>query len=64
MKARAAVVALWLAFGYGVLGAIGSVYAADVSGRTSMLRVGAVLVMLAGASAAGLFRLQAVPTKR
>ena len=61
---RVMVVALWMGFGYGVLGAILTVYAADVSGRQSLLRVGAVLVMLAGASAAGLFRLQAIPTKR
>lgn len=58
------VVALWMAFGYGALGAIGSVYAADVSGRPSLLRVGAVLVLLAGASVAGLFRLRAIPIRR
>lgn len=61
---RVAIVALWVAFGYGVLGAILSVYAADLHGRPSMMRVGAVLVVLAGVSAAGLVRLQAIPTRR
>ncbi|CAN7321815.1 hypothetical protein [Knoellia sp. LjRoot47] len=55
---------LWLAFGYGVIGAVLSIYVADVHGRQSMLRVGAALVLLAGVSAAGLFRLQEVPTRR
>lgn len=50
----AARVILWLAFGYGVLGAVGAVYAADVNGRPSPLRVGAGLVLLAGVAAAGL----------
>lgn len=62
--ARVMAVVLWMALGYGVLGAILTVYAADVSGRQSFLRVGAALVLLAGAAAGGLFRLQAIPTKR
>lgn len=61
---RVMAVALWMAVGYGVIGAVLSIYAADVSGRQSLLRVGAVLVMLAGAACGGLFRLQAIPTKR
>ncbi|KRE42403.1 hypothetical protein [Knoellia sp. Soil729] len=46
---------LWLAAGYGFLGAILSVYAADVTGRTSMLRVGAGLVILTAVAVSGLF---------
>lgn len=45
---------LALAFGYGTLGAILAVYAADVNGRPSLLRVGGALVLLAGVAAAGL----------
>ena len=63
MIARATAVVLWLAFGYGAIGAILSVYVADTHGRPSMLRVGAALVLLAGVSAAGLSRVQAVSTR-
>ncbi|MFW5473852.1 hypothetical protein ACOCJ5_11135 [Knoellia sp. CPCC 206450] len=61
---RAMVVVLWLAFGYGVFGAILSIYVADTHGRPSMLRVGAVLVLLAGAAAAGLAQTQQSSTRR
>ncbi|WP_147062099.1 hypothetical protein [Knoellia locipacati] len=61
--ARATAVVLWLAFGYGAIGAILSVYIADTYGRPSMLRVGAALVLLAGVSAVGLSRVQAVSTR-
>ena len=64
VMARAAVVVLWLAFGYGVFGAILSVYVADTHGRPSMLRVGAVLVLLAGVAAAGLAQAQQRSTRR
>jgi len=45
---------LWLAAGYGFLGAILCVYAADLTGRTYMLRVGAALVALAAVAVSGL----------
>ncbi|KGN30061.1 hypothetical protein N798_11940 [Knoellia flava TL1] len=52
------VAVLWLAFGYGMFGAVLSIYVADIHGRPSMLRVGAVLVLLAGVAAAGLAQVQ------
>lgn len=58
VMARAGQVVLWFAFGYGVIGAILAVYVADTLGRSSMLRVGAVLVMLAGVAAAGIAQSQ------
>ena len=61
--ARVTAIVLWLAFGYGAIGAILSVYVADTYGRPSMLRVGAALVLLAGVSAVGLSRVQAVSTR-
>ena len=51
---RALRVVLWLAFGYGALGAVCAVYVADVTGRGSWMRAGAWLVVLAGVAAAGL----------
>ena len=63
---RAMVAVLWLAFGYGMFGAVLSIYVADIHGRPSMLRVGAVLVLLAGVAAAGLAQAQtrSEPSKR
>lgn len=50
----AARVVLWLAAGYGFLGTILCVYIADTTGRTSMLRVGAALVLLTAVAISGL----------
>lgn len=54
MADRALRVILWLVFGYGAFGAVLAVYAADVSGRASWMRVGAGMVLLAAVAAAGL----------
>ena len=54
MADRVARLVLWGAAGYGVLGAVLAVYAHDVTGRGSWMRVGAGLVLLAGVAVAGL----------
>lgn len=50
----AARLVLWFAAGYGFLGTILCVYAADTTGRTSLLRVGAALVLLTAVAVSGL----------
>jgi len=45
---------LWLAAGYGFLGAILCLYVADTTGRTSWMRTGAAMVVLTAVAVSGL----------